>query len=78
MEITHVIRGTEWISSTPKHIILYEMFGWELPSFCHLPILMTENNQKLSKRQGHSSINWYKEQGYLPEALINFVSLLGF
>ena len=77
MGVTHVIRGQEWISSTPKHVILYDMFGWERPKFAHLPLLCNEDGSKLSKRQGHASVDFYVEQGYLPEALVNFVALLG-
>lgn len=77
MEITHVIRGEEWIPSTPKHIALYEMFGWEVPAFAHLPLLVNEKKQKLSKRHGDVSVEDYKEKGYLPEALVNFVAFLG-
>jgi glutamyl-tRNA synthetase len=77
MKISHVIRGCEWISSTPKHILLYEMFGWNPPVFAHLPLLVNENGAKLSKRQGHSNLDWYKEKGFLPEALVNFVANLG-
>jgi len=77
MEITHVIRGEEWISSTPKHIKLYEMFGWEVPQFAHLSLLVNEKKQKLSKRHGDVSVEDFKEKGYLPEALVNFISFLG-
>lgn len=77
MQITHVIRGEEWISSTPKHIILYNMFGWQPPKFAHLPLLLNEDRSKLSKRQGHASVDWYRDQGYLPESLVNFVAFLG-
>lgn len=77
MEITHVIRGEEWMPSTPKHLMLYKMFGWEAPTFIHLPLLLNTDRSKLSKRQSHTSVNWYKDQGYMPEAVINFVALLG-
>ncbi|KAL9647505.1 hypothetical protein ABK040_006865 [Willaertia magna] len=77
MGVTHVIRGQEWIASTPKHCILYDMFGWERPNFVHLPLLCNEDGTKLSKRQGHASVDYYVELGYLPEALVNFVALLG-
>ena len=77
MGITHVIRGEEWISSTPKHIKLYEMFGWEVPQFAHLSLLVNEKKQKLSKRHGDVSVEDFKEKGYLPEALVNFISFLG-
>ncbi|HSW56487.1 MAG TPA: glutamate--tRNA ligase [Ignavibacteriaceae bacterium] len=77
MEITHVIRGEEWLSSTPKHIILYDYFGWEKPIFAHLPLLLNPDKSKLSKRQGDVAVEDYREKGYLTEALINFVALLG-
>jgi nondiscriminating glutamyl-tRNA synthetase len=77
MEITHVIRGEEWISSTPKHIMLYEMFGWDKPQFAHLSLLVNEKKAKLSKRHGDVAVEDFKEKGYLPEALINFISFLG-
>lgn len=77
MQITHVIRGEEWLPSTPKHIMLYNMFGWKPPSFIHLPLLLNTDRSKLSKRQSHTSVNWYRDQGYMPEAVLNFVALLG-
>jgi glutamyl-tRNA synthetase len=77
MEITHVIRGEEWIPSTPKHILLYSLFGWESPQFAHLPLLLSKTRKKLSKREGDVSVKDFLEQGYLPEALLNFVALLG-
>ncbi|MFH1286865.1 MAG: glutamate--tRNA ligase [Candidatus Magasanikbacteria bacterium] len=77
MEITHVIRGEEWLSSTPKHILLYQFFGWKVPTFAHLPLLINEQKQKLSKRHGDVSVEDFKEAGYLPEALVNFVAFLG-
>ncbi|EFC50613.1 predicted protein, partial [Naegleria gruberi] len=77
MKVSHIIRGQEWISSTPKHCILYDMFGWERPTFSHLPLLCNEDGSKLSKRQGHASVDYYVNMGYLPEALTNFVALLG-
>jgi len=77
MEITHIIRGEEWLSSTPKHVILYDYFGWEKPVFAHLPLLLNPDKSKLSKRQGDVAVEDYREKGYLKEALINFVSLLG-
>lgn len=78
MEITHVLRGDEWISSFPKNILLYQAFGWEPPQFVHIPLILNkEGGGKLSKRQGDVSVESYKEKGYLPEALINFCSLLG-
>lgn len=77
MKITHVIRGEEWLSSTPKHILLYDYFGWEIPVFAHLPLLLNSDKSKLSKRQGDVAVEDYKEKGYLKESLINFVALLG-
>ncbi|TAL20309.1 glutamate--tRNA ligase [Patescibacteria group bacterium] len=77
METTHVIRGEEWISSTPKHILLYEAFGWTPPEFAHLPLLLNPDRSKLSKRQADAAVEDYLGRGYLPEALINFVALLG-
>ena len=77
MAITHVIRGDEWLSSTPKHIYLYECFGWEKPVFAHLPLLLNADKSKLSKRQGDVAVGDYIKKGYLPEALINFVAFLG-
>lgn len=77
MKISHVLRGDEWISSTPKHLMLYEAFGWESPKFGHLPVIVGKDKQKLSKRHGAMSILDYRDQGYLPEALINFMVLLG-
>ncbi|MBI2922754.1 MAG: glutamate--tRNA ligase [Planctomycetes bacterium] len=78
MEITHVIRAEEWISSTPKHIKLYEVFGWEPPVWCHVPLLRNKDRTKISKRKNPTSLRWYEEQGYLPEALVNFLALMGF
>ena len=75
--ITHVIRGEEWLSSTPKHILLYEYLGWEKPVFAHLPLLLNPDKSKLSKRQGDVAVEDYMKKGYLKEALINFVALLG-
>ena len=77
MQITHVIRGEEWLPSTPKHILLYRYLGWETPVFAHLPLLLNPDRSKLSKRQGDVSVEDFRAQGYLPEALINFVALLG-
>ncbi len=77
MQITHVIRAEEWISSTPKHIILYNMFGWDKPEFAHLPLLRNADHSKISKRFNNTSLKWYKEEGFLPEALLNFLALLG-
>lgn len=77
MKISHVIRGEEWLPSTPKHILLYEAFGWELPVFAHLPLLLNPDRSKLSKRQGDVAVEDYKKKGYLKEALLNFIALLG-
>jgi len=77
MNITHVIRGPEWITSFPKHKLLYDYFGWEMPVFVHTPIINNMDGSKLSKRQGHSSVDWYRRKGYLPEAVLNFIALLG-
>lgn len=77
MGTTHVIRGEEWISSTPKHILLYEAFGWQKPEFAHLPLLLNPDKTKLSKRQGDVAAEDFLAKGYLPEALVNFVALLG-
>ncbi|PRQ06069.1 glutamate--tRNA ligase [Enhygromyxa salina] len=78
MGITHVIRGEEWISSTPKHIVLYEMFGWEPPRWYHLGLLRNPDKSKLSKRKNPVSIDYYRDLGYLPETLLNFLGTLGF
>lgn len=75
MKITHVIRGEEWVSSTPKHVALYEYFGWEAPQFVHLPVLRNLDKSKLSKRKNPTSISWFIHQGYLREAMINFLGL---
>lgn len=77
MEITHVIRAEEWISSTPKHVLLYQAFGWEPPAFAHLPLLRERDHAKLSKRHGAVGILEFREEGYLPEAILNFLALLG-
>jgi len=77
MEITHVMRAQEWLSSTPLHVILYRAFGWEPPEFCHLPMVMGADGKKLSKRHGATSVDEFRLKGYLPEALLNYVALLG-
>lgn len=77
MKITHVIRAEEWIPSTPKHILLYKAFGWELPIFAHLPLLRNPDRSKLSKRKNPVWASWYLEQGFLPEAILNYLSLMG-
>ncbi len=77
MRITHVLRADEWLPSTPRHILLYEALGFEPPIFAHLPMILGPDRSKLSKRHGAVSILEYKEEGYLPEAMINFLALLG-
>lgn len=77
MKISHVIRGEEWISSTPKHILLYQYFGWEAPIFCHLPLLRNADKSKLSKRKNPTSIDYYQRIGMLPEALLNYLGMMG-
>ena len=76
MEITHVFRGEEWVSSAPKHLLLYSYFGWEPPKLMHLPLLRNPDKSKLSKRKNPTGILFYRAMGYLPEALINFLALL--
>ena len=76
MEITHVIRGEEWMSSAPKHLLLYGYFGWEPPQFMHLPLLRNPDKSKLSKRKNPTGILFYERMGYLPETLLNFLGLL--
>jgi glutamyl-tRNA synthetase len=76
MGITHVIRGEEWVSSAPKHLLLYDYFGWTPPALMHLPLLRNPDRSKLSKRKNPTSILFYQEMGYLPEALLNFLGLL--
>ena len=78
MKITHVIRGEEWINSTPKHILLYEGFGWKPPSFAHLPLLRNPDKSKLSKRKNPTSIDYYKDAGFIPEAVINYLGMMGY
>ena len=77
MRITHILRGEDWISSVPKHVLLYQYFGWEPPVFCHLPLLRNPDKSKLSKRRNPTSINYYRRAGYLPEALINYLGRMG-
>jgi glutamyl-tRNA synthetase len=76
MQITHVMRGEEWLSSAPKHVLLYQYFGWEMPVLCHLPLLRNADRSKLSKRKNPTGILFYRRMGYLPEALLNFLGLL--
>ena len=78
MEISHVIRAEEWLSSTPKHLLLYQAFGWPQPKFAHLPLLRNPDRSKISKRKNPVSLTWYRREGYFPEALLNFLGLLGF
>ncbi len=79
MGITHVVRGEEWISSTPKHVLLYDWLGWERPAFAHMPLLRNVDKSKISKRKNPAArLTWFVEQGYLPEALLNFLGLLGY
>ena len=77
MRITDVIRAEEWISSTPKHVLLYQAFGWELPNFWHMPLLRNADKSKISKRKNPVSLNYYRDAGFLPEALLNFLGLMG-
>ena len=79
MEITHVVRGEEWISSTPKHLLLYDWLGWERPAFAHMPLLRNVDKSKISKRKNPAArLTWFIEEGYLPEALRNFLGLMGY
>jgi glutamyl-tRNA synthetase len=77
MNITHVVRGNEYLSSAPKYNRIYEAFGWEVPTYIHCPLITDENHNKLSKRSGHSSFEDLIEQGFLPEAVVNFIALCG-
>lgn len=77
MEITHVVRGSEYLSSTPKYCILYDAFGWEIPTFVHLPLIVGQDGKKLSKRHGSTSFGDLLKDGYLPEAIINMIAFLG-
>ncbi len=77
MEISHVIRGEEWINSAPKHQLLYRYFGWTMPELCHMPLLRNPDKSKLSKRKNPTSINFYKAMGYLPTAVINYLGRMG-
>ncbi|MGH9406476.1 MAG: glutamate--tRNA ligase [Terriglobia bacterium] len=76
MQISHILRGEEWINSAPKHKLLYEYFGWEMPALCHLPLLRNPDKSKLSKRKNPTSILFYERMGYLPEALLNYLGLM--
>ena len=77
MEITHVLRGEEWINSAPKHMLLYSYFGWQMPALCHMPLLRNPDKSKLSKRKNPTSILYYRRMGYLPEALLNYLGRMG-
>ena len=77
MAITHVIRGEEWINSAPKHQLLYEYFGWQMPVLCHMPLLRNPDKSKLSKRKNPTCITYYRDMGYLPEALLNYLGRMG-
>ncbi|KAG0267780.1 Glutamyl-tRNA synthetase [Actinomortierella ambigua] len=77
MDINQVVRGQEWLPSAPKHVLLYEMFGWKVPRFAHVPLLLNPDKSKLSKRSGDVNVEDYKDKGYFPEAVVNFVALLG-
>lgn len=77
MGISHVIRGEEWINSVPKHVQLYRSFGWDEPVFCHMPLLRNPDKSKLSKRKNPTSITYYRDMGYLPEALVNYLGMMG-
>ncbi|SIT18368.1 glutamyl-tRNA synthetase [Thalassolituus maritimus] len=77
MAITHVIRGEEWISSAPKHKLLYEYFGWDMPELCHMPLLRNPDKSKLSKRKNPTSIMFYERMGFMPEAVLNYLGRMG-
>lgn len=77
MKISHIVRGEEWLSSTPKHVYLYEAFGWEKPIYVHLPTVLNKERKKLSKRHGDVAVGDFKEKGYLPEGLVNYLALVG-
>ena len=77
MEISHVLRADEWLSSTPRHVLLYQALDWQPPQFAHLPMILGPDKSKLSKRHGATAINEYRDQGYVPEAMLNFLTLLG-
>ncbi len=77
MGITHILRGEDWLNSVPKHVLLYEYFGWRMPAMVHLPLLRNPDSSKLSKRKNPTSITYYRDEGILPEALINYLALMG-
>ncbi len=78
MDISHVLRGEEWLNSAPKHQLLYEYFGWEMPVLCHMPLLRNPDKSKLSKRKNPTSITYYRDAGVLPEALLNYLGRMGY
>ena len=78
MGVTDILRAEEWINSTPKHILLYQALGWDLPRYFHLPLLRNADKSKISKRKNPTSLSWYRENGFLPEAMLNFLGLMGF
>ncbi len=78
MGVTHILRAEEWINSTPKHVMLYDAMGWPYPKWFHLPLLRNPDRSKISKRKNPTSITWYRENGFLPEAMVNFLALMGF
>ena len=77
MEITHILRAQEWLPSTPLHVLLYSGLGWTPPAYCHLPMVLGQDGQKLSKRHGATRMSEFREKGYLPEAILNYIALLG-
>ncbi|SEJ12906.1 glutamyl-tRNA synthetase [Deinococcus reticulitermitis] len=77
MEVTHVVRAEEWITSTPIHVLLYRAFGWPEPVWAHMPLLRNADKSKISKRKNPTSVEWYMDQGYLPEAMLNFLATMG-
>ncbi|MFN3582060.1 MAG: glutamate--tRNA ligase [Pseudomonas sp.] len=77
MGITHVLRGEEWINSAPKHMLLYQYFGWDMPQLCHMPLLRNPDKSKLSKRKNPTSITFYQRMGYLPQAMLNYLGRMG-
>ena len=77
MKISHIVRGEEWLPSTPKHIYLYEVFGWEKPTYVHLPTVLNKERKKLSKRHGDVAVGDFRDKGYLPEGLVNYLALVG-
>lgn len=76
MGITHVLRGEEWINSAPKHVVLYRFFGWEEPKWYHTSLLRNPDKSKMSKRHSHTNVDWYRKEGYLPEAILNYLALM--